>query len=375
MLLPAAPVVVLSCALLFLVVAVVSATAAAAFVVPTPWTAAEAMAAAAAASSSCSKSKSRVGGGSSWARTSALRGGSANGDDLHEASSSSSTSLLSPKDHNNSDKCDGSSSTSNSIISAKTNSALDRYRKEYAQSVQDPTAFWGKKAMEFLDWDRPFTSVIQGSFRAGGTAESDDVRWFENGKLNVCYNAVDRHVLAGRGPQTALLWEGDEPGDVQAITYSQLQTRVCQIASALQASGVQRGDVVTLYMPMIPDLPATMLACARIGAAHSVVFAGFSAEALAQRIVAAQSKVVVTATVGYRGGKVINLKEIVDAARTKENSNAVVDQVLVWERIGDGDIIPDLPAYEMTDKDVRMEELVRKQRPYCPVEAMDAEGE
>ena len=201
--------------------------------------------------------------------------------------------------------------------------------------------------------------------------EHGDVRWFSGGKLNIAYNAIDRHVINGRGDQVALLWEGDEPDQVRKITYNELLRRVSQIANALTQQGVKKGDVVTIYMPMIPDLPMTMLACARIGAVHSVVFAGFSAEALASRVMAANSETVVTADIGKRGGKTIQLKKIVDEARGKENSDSVIKRVLCFEHGYEG--IESEAPYEMKDKDVRMNPLVDRQRPYCPPVAMDAE--
>ena len=244
-------------------------------------------------------------------------------------------------------------------------SAFDRYKETNQQSIDDPEGFWEEKAYEFLDWETDFDSVLEGSMEHG------DIRWFSGGKLNVAYNAIDRHVINGRGDQVALLWEGDEPDQVQKITYDQLLRRVSQIANALTQQGVKKGDVVTIYMPMIPDLPMTMLACARIGAVHSVVFAGFSAEALASRVVAAKSDTIVTADIGKRGGKTINLKKIVDEARGRENMDAHLRQVLCFEHGYQGS--ESEAPYEMKDKDVRMNPLCDRQRPYCPPVAMDAE--
>jgi acetyl-CoA synthetase len=206
---------------------------------------------------------------------------------------------------------------------------------------------------------------LQGDFDAG------DITWFAGGKLNVSYNAIDRHVAAGRADQVAMIWEGDEPDDIRRLTYRDLLRQVSQIANALTASGVRKGDVVTIYMPMIPELAMTMLACARIGAVHSVVFAGFSAEALAQRVVAAQSKFVVTADHGLRGGKKIPLKDIVNTARTKPGVEDILERVLVFERFHDPTAI-DAP-YETQPKDVRMDPLVACQRPYSAPVSMDAE--
>ena len=244
-------------------------------------------------------------------------------------------------------------------------SAFDRYKETYQKSIEDPEGFWKEKAYEYLDWETDFDSVLEGSMEHG------DVRWFSGGKLNVAYNAIDRHVINGRGDQVALLWEGDEPDQVRKITYDQLLRRVSQIANALTQQGVKKGDVVTIYMPMIPDLPMTMLACARIGAVHSVVFAGFSAEALASRVVAANSDTIVTADIGKRAGKTINLKKIVNEARGKENMDAHLRQVLCFEHGYEGS--ESEAPYEMKDKDVRMNVLVDRQRPYSPPVAMDAE--
>jgi acetyl-CoA synthetase len=130
------------------------------------------------------------------------------------------------------------------VYEAKTKSNLDKYHAEYKRSIQDPVGFWGEKGRHLLHWDRPFQSVVQGSLKNG------DISWFQGGKLNVCYNAVDRHVQAGKGDKVAMIFEGDEPDDVKHVTYSQLMAKVCQIANALKAQGVKKGDVVTIYMPM-----------------------------------------------------------------------------------------------------------------------------
>ena len=263
-------------------------------------------------------------------------------------------------------------------IRAHSTSNLDHYHIEHKRSIEDPAAYWFDKAYEFLDWEQDFETVVDGSLAHG------DVTWFAGGKLNVAYNAIDRHVQNGKADQVAMIWEGDEPNQVRRITYRELQQRVSQIANALKARGVQKGDVVTLYMPMIPELAMTMLACARIGAVHSVVFAGFSAEALAQRITAAKSKTVVTANIGKRGGKSIALKDIVEKARQRENSDDVIEQILVWdhgnllpkEEATNGDVEEEeesRPSFELGDKDVYMNALVDSQRPYCPPTTMDSE--
>jgi len=247
---------------------------------------------------------------------------------------------------------------------------FEEYKEAYAESIKDPAAFWAKEARDRIDWFVPFKDECA----LGGGFEHGDVTWFAGGKLNVCYNAVDRHVTAGRGDQIAMVWEGDEPDDIRRITYLDLQRKISQIANALKSQGVEKYDVVTIYMPMTPELAMTMLACARLGAMHSVVFAGFSSEALAQRISAGRSKFLVTGDQGLRGGKGIALKAIVDEARTKLDCEHILEKVLVWERFYDKDTGPDdAPKYEMKPKDVRMDVLVAGQRPYSVPEWMDAE--
>lgn len=252
------------------------------------------------------------------------------------------------------------------------NTAFSSYKSNYMESISDPSAFWAKEASR-LSWfvepnkDHP---VLHGDLHSG------DVKWYPGAKLNVCYNAVDRHALAdgGKGGENiAMIWEGDEPTDTKSFTYNELLQKVSKIANALKSQGVKKGDKVTIYCPMIPELPMTMLACARIGAVHSVVFAGFSAEALAARVSAAKSKFIVTADIGLRGTKKIGLKDIVDEALTKMDCDELVESVMVFERFHDKD--SESAPYEMKDKDVRMDKLVDLQRPYCVPEVMDAEDE
>jgi acetyl-CoA synthetase len=255
--------------------------------------------------------------------------------------------------------------TTKTVIPAKPDIAFEQYKELHRQSIEDPETFWGNAAEEHVDWFRPFDKVLDGGFEHG------DVRWFEGGKLNISYNALDRHVNSEQANDIAFIWEGDEPTDVRKLTYGEVLRKVCQIANAMLRMGVQKGDIVTLYMPMIPELAMTMLACARIGAVHSVVFAGFSAEALGQRISAAKSKHLITADIGRRGGKTIGLKDIVNDALTKLDCDSVVKHVMVWERFYGG--VESSAPYEMKKKDIRMDPLVAVQRPYCPPVHMDAE--
>ncbi len=202
----------------------------------------------------------------------------------------------------------------------------DRYADLYRESVEDPEGFWRREAQR-IDWIKPFTEVRRTSFR------EDDfcIRWFADGTLNLSANCLDRH-LATRGGATALIWEPDDPAEPGlTISYRELHSMVCRFANALKGQGVRRGDRVTIYLPMIPEAAVVMLACARIGAIHSVVFAGFSPEALAGRIQDCDSTVVVTADQGMRGGKSIPLKANVDAALHHCTS---VERVIVVRRTG-----------------------------------------
>jgi len=183
----------------------------------------------------------------------------------------------------------------------------DSYQALYQRSLADPDSFWAEMATEFLAWDKPWDSVRNYDF-VTGVAE-----WFSGGKLNVSYNCIDRH-LPQRASQTALIWEGDDPGDDQRITYAELKDHVCRLANVLKSRGVRKGDRVCIYMPMIPEAAYAMLACTRIGAVHSVVFGGFSPEALKDRILDSDCQTLITADEGVRGGKNIPLKANADKA-------------------------------------------------------------
>lgn len=200
----------------------------------------------------------------------------------------------------------------------------ERYADMYRQSLDDPEHFWGQQAREFLTWDRDFLEVSESDL-SEGRAE-----WFLEGRLNVSVNCIDRH-LPERAEQTAFIWEGDDPADTKHITYAELKEQVCRLGNVLRERGVQRGDRVCIYMPMIPEAAYAMLACARIGAIHSVVFGGFSPEALKDRILDADCRLVITADEGVRGGKTVPLKANVDAAVAHCPG---VDTVLVVKRTG-----------------------------------------
>ncbi|TRX57463.1 acetate--CoA ligase [Thalassomonas sp. M1454] len=209
---------------------------------------------------------------------------------------------------------------------AKANTYIDeaRYKELYQQSIEQPEKFWAEQATQFLDWGKPFDSVRNVDFKKA------DVEWFKGGQLNVSYNCIDRH-LATRGEQTAIIFEGDEPSDTRHITYNELHQQVCKFANVLKARGVKKGDRVCIYMPMIPEVGFAMLACARLGAVHSVVFGGFSAESLKSRIIDADCQVVITADESVRGGKKFPLKTNVDKA---VNDCANVHSVIVVKRTG-----------------------------------------
>ena len=233
--------------------------------------------------------------------------------------------------------------------------SLEEYQRLYARSLEDPEAFWSEQA-QTITWFHPWTSVLDADYR------EVDFSWFSGGRLNACYNCVDRH-LPTHAERTAIIWAGDEPGIYRYISYRELKHEVCRVANVLHAHGVRKGDRVCIYMPMIPETVYAMLACARIGAVHSVVFGGFSAESLRDRILDAGCKVVFTANEGVRGGKKIPLKAITDKA---VEGLAMVETVLVARRTDQ-----DVPMRD--GRDLWLDEECSKQRSTCTVEWMGAE--
>ena len=233
-----------------------------------------------------------------------------------------------------------------------------RYFEMYQRSLDDPDGFWAEQAEEFVTWFKPWDKVLDWSY------DKDNlyIKWFEGGKLNVAYNCIDRH-LDSRGDQVAIIWEGDDPAEDRKITYRELHEHVSKLANVLKARGVKKGDRVCIYMPMIPEATYAMLACARIGAVHSVVFGGFSAESLKDRILDADCHVVITADEGVRGGKRVHLKKHTDEAVSQcPNVHTVLT---VRHTGGDIDWHP--------ERDVWYHEAMAEAGADCPCEEMDAE--
>jgi len=233
-----------------------------------------------------------------------------------------------------------------------------KYKVMYERSVKNPDGFWAEQAKQFVTWSKPWTKVSDWSF----DAKNLHIKWFIDGKLNVSWNCLDRH-LARRGDQVAILWEGDDPKDDQKITYRQLHAEVCKFANVLKARGVNKGDRVCLYMPMVPAAAVAMLACTRIGAVHSVVFGGFSPTSLSDRILDSDCRVVITADEGVRAGKRIPLKANTDTALGKCPN---VHTVVVYNRTG--------AAVAMKPgRDIVYQDEIAKVSADCPIVEMDAE--
>jgi acetyl-CoA synthetase len=232
-----------------------------------------------------------------------------------------------------------------------------KYKEMYAASIKDPEKFWGEEAKKRIHWFKPFTKVKNTSFDGDVS-----IKWFEDGKTNISYNCVDRH-LEKRGDQVAIIWEGDEPTEDKKITYKELHAEVCRWANVLKKQGAKKGDRITIYMPMIPEAAYAMLACARIGAIHSVVFGGFSPDSLAGRIEDCKSNIVITSDEGIRGGRKIPLKANTDAACDKAGG---VSSVIVVKRTN--------AAVDMkSGRDVFYDDVAKTVSADCPCEEMNAE--
>ena len=232
-----------------------------------------------------------------------------------------------------------------------------KYQEMYKASITDPDKFWGEQAKR-IDWMRPFTKVKNSSYEPGKVS----IKWFEDGTLNAAYNCIDRH-LPKRAKQTAIIWEGDDPKDSRHITYQELHDEVCRFANIMRGRNVKKGDRVTIYMPMIPEAAYAVLACARLGAIHSVIFGGFSPDSIAGRIEDCKSNFVITADEGLRGGRKIPLKANVDAAIAKVGG---VDHVVVVRRTG-------TPVNMDPVRDVWYHEAAKVVTTECPCAEMSAE--
>ncbi|KAI8320272.1 acetyl-coenzyme A synthetase [Martensiomyces pterosporus] len=235
--------------------------------------------------------------------------------------------------------------------------SMAEYEALYKESIEEPNKFWTRIANEMISWDKPFTQVTQGSLDNG------DMAWFPDGYLNVSYNCVDRWAI--QDPERiAFVYEADEPGQAKNVTYSELLSQVCSLANVLHSFGLRKGDTVAIYMPMIPEAAVAMLACARLGLVHTVVFAGFSSSSLAERVADARARVVITSDEGLRGGRPIRTKAIVDEALL---TCPEVEKVLVFRRTGNESVPFNAP------RDVWWHEAVAAQRPYCPPVSVNAE--
>ncbi|KHS71986.1 acetyl-CoA synthetase [Pectobacterium brasiliense] len=241
----------------------------------------------------------------------------------------------------------------NALINAQ------QYKNMYQLSVDDPDAFWGEQG-KIVDWIKSYKTIKNTSFDPGHIS----IRWFEDGTLNVAANCLDRH-LAERGDQTAIIWEGDDATESKKVTYRELHQSVCRFANVLKSQGVKKGDVVAIYMPMVPEAAVAMLACARVGAIHSVIFGGFSPEAISGRIIDSSAKLVITADEGVRAGRVIPLKKNIDEALKNPNVTTI-SSVIVFRRTG--------KIGEWQDgRDLWWHDLVEKADDHCPPEEMNAE--
>ena len=233
---------------------------------------------------------------------------------------------------------------------------MEKYKEMYDESIKNPEAFWGKMADEFVSWYKKWDNVRSFDFKEG------KIKWYENAKLNVTYNCLDRHVENGHGDDTAIIWEGNETSQVKTFTYNELLVEVSKFANILKSKGIKKGDRVCIYLQMVPELAVSMLACARIGAVHSIVFGGFSADSLRDRINDSECKMLITQDEGVRGAKPLPMKITADKSVTQCPS---IESVVVVKRIG--------KEVAWTDKDCWWHEEMEKADSVCPPEEMDAE--
>jgi acetyl-CoA synthetase len=240
---------------------------------------------------------------------------------------------------------------------AKSLSSKEEYDAMYKQSIEDPEGFFGPMAKQFLSWDKDFTKV------KSGTLQNGDAAWFLGGELNACYNCVDRHAFANPD-KVAIVFEADDESENKKITFGELLREVSQVAGVLKSWGVRKGDTVAIYLPMTPEAIIAMLACARLGAVHSVIFAGFSAGSIKERVTDAQSKILITTDEGKRGGKTINNKKIVDEALKECPS---IEKVLVYKRTGSDKI------YMQEGRDFYWQDVAAEFPGYCPPVSVNAE--
>ena len=243
-------------------------------------------------------------------------------------------------------------------FATQANINAEQYKEMYQQSIDNPDEFWAEQANKYVSWFKPWKTVSDWSFDQADL----HIKWFDGAKLNVSYNCLDQH-LETRGDQTAIIWEGDNPNEDKRISYNELHAEVCQFSNVLKQRGVKKGDRVSLYMPMIPEAAIAMLACARIGAVHSVVFGGFSPDALKSRILDSDCQVVITADQSMRGGKKVPLKTNADKAL---EGCPNVHTCVVVKRGGD-------PVDWNDERDVWYGEAVSTASTECPAEEMDAE--
>jgi acetyl-CoA synthetase len=232
--------------------------------------------------------------------------------------------------------------------------SMEQYQRLWDEAAADPAAFWARLAKEELHWFQPFAKALQWN--------EPFANWFVGGQTNASYNCLDKHIEQGHGDRTAIIWEG-EPGDTRKLTYAELQNQVCKFANVLKSLGVGKGDVVSIYMPLTPELVIAMLACARIGAIHSVIFAGFSSEAIADRNNDAKAKIQITADAGWRRGHALPLKEYVDAALAK---SPTVEKCIVLDRVNEA-------VHMEKGRDFWWHELMAKASEDCPAVPLDSE--